>query len=65
MQLPEYLKKELELVFRIIKNFPLIIFAGKAQHLEECLIEATLEKTFPLQGGDCTESFKEFNANNI
>jgi 3-deoxy-7-phosphoheptulonate synthase len=41
------------------------VFAGEARHLEEKLAEAAIGNAFLLQGGDCAESFKEFNANNI
>ncbi|EHA8587356.1 Phospho-2-dehydro-3-deoxyheptonate aldolase [Cocos nucifera] len=66
LQLPEYPdKKELESVLRTIESFPPIVFAGEARHLEERLADAAVGKAFLLQGGDCAESFKEFNANNI
>lgn len=66
LQLPEYPKKEeLDSVLRTIEDFPPIVFAGEARHLEERLGDAALGKAFLLQGGDCAESFKEFNANNI
>lgn len=41
------------------------MFAGEARSLEERLGQAALGNAFLLQGGDCAESFKEFNANNI
>lgn len=41
------------------------MFAGEARSLEERLAQAAVGKAFLLQGGDCAESFKEFNANNI
>ncbi|CAL9059596.1 unnamed protein product [Musa banksii] len=66
LQQPEYPDKaELDSVLRTIENFPPIVFAGEARHLEERLADAALGKAFLLQGGDCAESFKEFNANNI
>ncbi|URE44839.1 phospho-2-dehydro-3-deoxyheptonate aldolase [Musa troglodytarum] len=66
LQLPEYPdKEELESVLRTIESFPPIVFAGEARHLEERLADAAVGKAFLLQGGDCAESFKEFNANNI
>jgi 3-deoxy-7-phosphoheptulonate synthase len=33
--------------------------------LEEKLGDIALIRAFLLQGGDCSENFKEFNANNI
>ncbi|KAF9607920.1 hypothetical protein IFM89_003734 [Coptis chinensis] len=66
LQLPEYPnQQELENVLKTIEAFPPIVFAGEARHLEEKLADAAMGKAFLLQGGDCAESFKEFNANNI
>ncbi|MED6159645.1 Phospho-2-dehydro-3-deoxyheptonate aldolase 1, chloroplastic [Stylosanthes scabra] len=66
LQLPEYPnKEELEAVLKTLDAFPPIVFAGEARSLEEKLGEAAMGKAFLLQGGDCAESFKEFNANNI
>ena len=56
---------ELESVLKTIESFPPIVFAGEARSLEEKLAEAAMGNAFLLQGGDCAESFKEFNANNI
>lgn len=64
--MPEYPdKKDLEAVLKTIESFPPIVFAGEARHLEEKLADAAMGRAFLLQGGDCAESFKEFNANNI
>ncbi|KAJ7548171.1 hypothetical protein O6H91_07G000800 [Diphasiastrum complanatum] len=66
LQLPEYPNaEELQSVIETIEAFPPLVFAGEARHLEEKLAEAALGRAFLLQGGDCAESFKEFNANNI
>ncbi|VFQ74249.1 unnamed protein product [Cuscuta campestris] len=66
LQLPEYPDQaELEAVLKTIESFPPIVFAGEARSLEEKLGEAAMGRAFLLQGGDCAESFKEFNANNI
>ncbi|KAK4274124.1 hypothetical protein QN277_017403 [Acacia crassicarpa] len=65
LQQPEYPnKEELESVLRTIEAFPPIVFAGEARSLEERLAEAAMGNAFLLQGGDCAESFKEFNAVN-
>uniref|UniRef100_K3YHS1 Phospho-2-dehydro-3-deoxyheptonate aldolase n=1 Tax=Setaria italica TaxID=4555 RepID=K3YHS1_SETIT len=65
-QQPEYPDKaELDEVLRTVEAFPPIVFAGEARTLEERLAEAAVGRAFLLQGGDCAESFKEFNANNI
>lgn len=66
LQLPEYPdQEELRSVLKTIDEFPPIVFAGEARSLEERLGEAAMGRAFLLQGGDCAESFKEFNANNI
>ncbi|KAL5982246.1 Phospho-2-dehydro-3-deoxyheptonate aldolase 1, chloroplastic [Asimina triloba] len=66
LQLPEYpSKEELDAVLKTLESFPPIVFAGEARHLEDRLADAAMGKAFLLQGGDCAESFKEFNANNI
>uniref|UniRef100_A0A0E0KEJ1 Phospho-2-dehydro-3-deoxyheptonate aldolase n=1 Tax=Oryza punctata TaxID=4537 RepID=A0A0E0KEJ1_ORYPU len=66
LQLPEYPNPaELEAVLKTIEAFPPIVFAGEARHLEERLADAAMGRAFLLQGGDCAESFKEFNGNNI
>uniref|UniRef100_A0A0D6QSS7 Phospho-2-dehydro-3-deoxyheptonate aldolase n=1 Tax=Araucaria cunninghamii TaxID=56994 RepID=A0A0D6QSS7_ARACU len=66
LQLPTYPDlAELETTTKLLEAFPPLVFAGEARKLEERLGEAALGKAFLLQGGDCAESFKEFNANNI
>lgn len=66
LQLPEYPSKaELESVLKTLEAFPPLVFAGEARSLEEKVAEAAMGNAFLLQGGDCAESFKEFNANNI
>lgn len=66
LQLPEYPNhEELESVLGALDAFPPLVFAGEARNLEERLGEAAMGNAFLLQGGDCAESFKEFNANNI
>ncbi|KOM41726.1 hypothetical protein LR48_Vigan04g192400 [Vigna angularis] len=66
LQLPEYPNQEnLWAVLKSLEAFPPIVFAGEARNLEERLAAAAAGNAFLLQGGDCAESFKEFNANNI
>ncbi|KAI3513697.1 hypothetical protein L1887_21036 [Cichorium endivia] len=66
LQLPEYPdQNDLESVLETLESFPPIVFAGEARSLEERLGEAAMGNAFLLQGGDCAESFKEFNANYI
>jgi 3-deoxy-7-phosphoheptulonate synthase len=66
LQQPSYpdAQKVQEVVKRM-EGYPPLVFAGEARSLEERLGEAALGRAFLLQGGDCAESFKEFNANNI
>jgi hypothetical protein len=66
LQQPTYPSiEELEAVEKTLTNFPPLVFAGEARRLEERLHDAALGKAFLLQGGDCAESFKEFDPNNI
>src|SRR5919198_4865310 len=48
-----------------LHRFPPLVFAGEARRLKERLADVVAGKAFLLQGGDCAESFAEFNANNI
>ena len=64
--IPEYQdKKELDQVLNKIKTFPPLVFAGETRHLKQQLAEVVDGKAFLLQGGDCAESFAEFNPDNI
>ncbi|XP_072963866.1 phospho-2-dehydro-3-deoxyheptonate aldolase 1, chloroplastic-like [Typha angustifolia] len=66
LQIPTYRNQaELDSVLRTLEGYPPLVFAGEARKLEERLAEAAMGRAFLLQGGDCAESFKEFNANNI
>lgn len=65
-QQPEYSDQEaLAQTVEVLTRFPPLVFAGEARSLEAKLGEAALGRAFLLQGGDCAESFKEFNAGNI
>ncbi len=64
--IPEYPnKKELEMVLNKIETFPPLVFAGETRHLKDQLSDVVDGKAFLLQGGDCAESFAEFNPDNI
>ena len=64
--IPEYPdKKELDQVLDKIRTFPPLVFAGETRHLKQQLSEVVDGKAFLLQGGDCAESFAEFNPDNI
>lgn len=66
LQQPKYPDQDkLEGVVKTLESFPPLVFAGEARSLEERLGDAAMGKAFLMQGGDCAESFKEFNANNI
>ena len=58
-------EKELNRVLNKIKTFPPLVFAGETRHLKEQLTNVADGKAFLLQGGDCAESFAEFNPDNI
>ena len=48
-----------------IGGYPPLVFAGEARRLKEALALAASGQAFVLQGGDCAESFGDFNANVI
>ena len=48
-----------------IKKYPPLVFAGESRSLKKSLAEVVEGKAFLLQGGDCAESFAEFNPDNI
>ena len=48
-----------------LRKLPPLVFAGEARDLKAKLGEAAQGKAFMLQGGDCAESFAEFNADKI
>lgn len=48
-----------------LRQNPPLVFAGEARLLQQKLADVAQGKAFLLQGGDCAESFAEFNANNI
>jgi len=48
-----------------VRRFPPLVFAGEAERLKAQLARAGDGHAFVLQGGDCAESFAEFNTNTI
>jgi 3-deoxy-7-phosphoheptulonate synthase len=48
-----------------LATYPTLVFAGEARNLKAQLARASEGKAFVLQGGDCAESFADFNANII
>ena len=64
--IPEYKDtKELDLVLSKVKKYPPLVFAGETRSLKKALGSVVEGKAFLLQGGDCAESFAEFNPDNI
>lgn len=58
-------QKALSEVEEILSQYPPLIFAGEARTLKEKLAKAGRGEAFLLQGGDCAESFSDFNSANI
>jgi len=48
-----------------LKGYPPLVFAGEARRLKAALALAAEGRAFVLQGGDCAESFSDFNANSV
>jgi len=64
--LPKYEdEKEINMVLGKVKKYPPLVFAGETRSLKKSLAEVVKGKAFLLQGGDCAESFAEFNPDNI
>lgn len=62
-QLPSYPDQDkLKKVEEILSGLPPLVFAGEARKLKNKLADVAAGKAFVLQGGDCAESFAEFNA---
>jgi len=57
--------KSLEKITQKLSNYPPLVFAGEARNLENQLGEVANGKAFLLQGGDCAESFADFDPNII
>lgn len=65
-QQPTYTDQEaLKAVEKELSSYPPLIFAGEARNLKEKLAAAGRGEAFLLQGGDCAESFSDFNAQSI
>ena len=66
LQQPNYEDEdELSNALAEIANRPPLVFAGEARSLQAQLANAAAGNAFVLFGGDCAESFKEFNANGV
>lgn len=56
---------KLEEVEKKLKNSPELVSFGEIRKLKSELADVAAGKAFLLQGGDCAESFAEFNAKNL
>ena len=64
--LPEYPDAEkLKSTEEMLRTYPPLVFAGEARELKRNLAKVADGKAFLLQGGDCAESFDDFNADYI
>ena len=57
--------EKLKAVEKELSKYPPLVFAGEVRNLKEKLAKVCEAKAFLLQGGDCAESFAEFDGNNI
>lgn len=57
--------KKVKKVEKELASYPPLIFAEEARRLKTQLASVANGDSFLLQGGDCAESFKAFDANNI
>lgn len=65
-QQPEWNDKiGLDMVFDRISSYPPLVFKGEINNLKRKLARAERGDLFLLQGGDCAETFSEFNDNLI
>lgn len=66
VQQPEYPNSEqLKQVEKELNSAPPLVFAEETRSLYKSLADVCEGKAFLLQGGDCAESFSDFNATNI
>ncbi|MGG7646275.1 class II 3-deoxy-7-phosphoheptulonate synthase [Rhodovulum sp. YNF3179] len=66
VQMPDYTDPEaLAAVERQLSKYPPLVFAGEVRELKRQLGEVAAGRGFLLQGGDCAESFAEFDADSI
>lgn len=65
-QMPEYSDGDaVSHVERQLAAHPPLVFGGEIRNLKSQLANAAEGRAFVLQGGDCAESFAEFNADNL
>ena len=56
---------KLEAAEKTLASYPPLVFAGEVEKLKSKLAAVSAGKAFLLQGGDCAESFADFNGPNI
>ena len=65
-QQPEYRDlNELKKIEKKLESFPPLVSVDEIENLKSELAQVSRGEAFLLQGGDCAESFSEFNHNNI
>ncbi len=65
-QQPEYEDgKHLEKVLGELRKYPSLVIPNEIRNLRKQLAQVSKGKAFLLQGGDCAESFVEFNEQNL
>jgi len=65
-QVPDYPDADaLAATEKELGGYPPLVFAGEARALKQHLADAANGRAFLLQGGDCAESFAQFNADSI
>ena len=66
IQMPDYPDQDkLDRVQNQLAMSPPLVFAGEVRQLRNELAKVCEGKAFLLQGGDCAESFQEYNADSI
>ncbi|PQO24475.1 3-deoxy-7-phosphoheptulonate synthase class II [Rhodobacteraceae bacterium WD3A24] len=66
VQMPDYTDPDaLHAVEAQLSKYPPLVFAGEARALKARLAEVVRGEAFLLQGGDCAESFSEFDADSL
>jgi 3-deoxy-7-phosphoheptulonate synthase len=64
--MPEYSEPgALDAVLATLRTRPPLVSAGEARMLKARLADVAAGRAFLLQGGDCAESFAEFNTDNV
>ena len=66
LQMPNYEnQEELDAAIKRLRKCSPLVFAGEVRSLHEALSKACDGQAFLLMGGDCAESFEEFNVDHV